>query len=295
MNRELILFLSALAAPYLGRWISRRALRGRQVPLHGRLALSLLALSASLWIALAWQITQPMRGSPWNASVFVTIVALGAAWTEVALLLGRTSGRDTGRMVRQDRVALDPPDVAEQGEEPEFAADDPLPPEATALLQQMSKLDTVSIDEVMTPRGEIISVDAAHTVADALSAMREGDVTRVLVIEGSLDRVLGVAHAKDLAPLFASGEGARIVRGSVRRSIRLPRHLPASRLIEEFRKNRVTVGIVSDLRGHTLGVVTLGDVLRHLSGAVREAGVSAGAESPDAVTAGSIGSIGEAE
>jgi CBS domain-containing protein len=273
MNRELVLFLSALATPYLGRWIGQRVRQGRPIPLHGRLSLTLLALSAALWIALAWQVTQPMPGSPWNASVFVTVVGLGAAWTEVALLLRQPSPR----MARRDLVATDSPEVADPVEDLDDGAAEPLPPDAIALLERMSQLDTVPIEQVMTPRDAIVHVEATRSIGDALDAMRSGGVTRVLVIEGSLDRVLGVAHAKDLAPLAAAGESARVVRASVRRSIRLPRHLPASRLIEELRRDRVTVGVVSDLRGRTLGVVTLGDVLRHLSGEITREPEPAGA------------------
>jgi CBS domain containing-hemolysin-like protein len=45
----------------------------------------------------------------------------------------------------------------------------------------------------------------------------------------------------------------------------MPRHVPTSRLIEEFQQARVSIGVVGDARGRTLGLVTRGDVFRFVA------------------------------
>ena len=46
----------------------------------------------------------------------------------------------------------------------------------------------------------------------------------------------------------------------------MPRGQPVARLLEDFRRHRVHIGIVTDPMGATLGLVTVTDVFRFIAG-----------------------------
>jgi CBS domain containing-hemolysin-like protein len=227
-----------------------------------------LAVSSAFWIALAWNATVPGEaGEPWDAALFFLVALAGVVWVEGCLLVGGQGwmGEPREGGTRAERSEPDMGDEREE-ESPE------LPREARELLARVLALADVPVESIMTPRDALVSVEAGSSVEQTLVRMRETGRTRVLVVEGSVDRILGVAHAKDLARLAASGETARPVRGLARRLLRLPQHVETKRLIEEFRQARVSIGVVGDARGRTLGLVTRGDLFRYVASGSRGAG-----------------------
>lgn len=260
MTLEPILLICALVTPALGRRLCRRAPSLRPRPLHGRALLTVLAVSAAFWIALAWNTTMPApSGERWDATMFFMLVGIGIAWVEVTLLLGR--GTSTRFREEVSPTAAEEPEEIDQ-DEPLRAE---LPEEAQELLSRVLDLSQMPAERIMTPRSQLVTVEASTSVRDTLARMREAKSNRVLVIEGSIDRILGVAHAKDLIGLAASAETNRPIRGLARRLLRMPRQVPTSRVIEEFQQARVSVGVVGDSRGRTLGLVTRNDVFRFVA------------------------------
>jgi CBS domain containing-hemolysin-like protein len=113
----------------------------------------------------------------------------------------------------------------------------------------------------------VAAVDRTVSLADAVERMRASGRARLpITVDGSLDRILGVVHAKDLVPIVVDGGIASPLRRHVRRCLRVPRDQPVARLLADFRRNRVHFGIVIDPLGRTLGLVTMGDVFAHLAG-----------------------------
>jgi CBS domain containing-hemolysin-like protein len=258
---EWILLICALLTPLLGRRLCRRDPSLRPRPLHGRALLTVLAVSAAFWIALAWNATVPAnRAKQWDPALFLLIAGVGVAWVESALLLGR------GRSTRSFRGTEQLNEAGEvEGDLDPEAPPPALSDEAQQLLTRVLDLSRLPVERIMTPRSALIAVEASTSVRDTLARMRTAKSNRVLVIEGSIDRILGVAHAKDLIGLAASGETNRPVRGLARRLLRVPRQVPTSRVIEEFQQARVSVGVVGDARGRTLGLVTRKDVFRFVA------------------------------
>ncbi|MCA9726451.1 MAG: CBS domain-containing protein [Candidatus Eisenbacteria bacterium] len=269
MTFLMVLFVVALVTPVLGRLLCRRP-GGRPRPLHGRALLAVLAVSAACWIALAWNTTVPHAvGETWDAVTFFLIAGVGIAWVEVSLLFGR---RGWTPEPTADGGLTGPEPVSEEDDDAELPSSSrELPEEAKQLLDRALDLSALSAERIMTPRKDLVTVEAGTSIRETLARMREAERSRVLVIEGSIDRIVGVAHAKDLARLAVSSDWDRPVRGVARRLLRLPRRVPTSRLIQEFQQARVSIGVVGDARGRTLGLVTRGDVFRFVaSGAMRE-------------------------
>ncbi len=120
------------------------------------------------------------------------------------------------------------------------------------------------VRDVMTPRDQVFAVaDDADAHAVAVQVARTA-YSRVPVYHGSLDRVTGMLHAFDL--LRGAGAALAAPRPVARTT---PETLCSTLLFEMLRDHR-HLAIVKDRDTHTIGIVTLEDLLEELVGDIRD-------------------------
>lgn len=257
-----LFLLPGLLLPWLGRALYRR--RG----LFDRWLVGLThVVMVAGWIGwAAWSALPAAPDEVERAGRFALFTLLGFFYSEAVLLFPRRrhASEPTPSAEEAERVAESMPDDSEA------STPEPLPAEARELTERIVETASRQVDEVMVPRQAVVALDGNESITTALTAMRKSGHSRLIVIEGSLDRILGVAHAKDLVPLQLEGRGGEAIRLHLRRWLRVPSGHTLSSLLEDFRGNRVHLGVVSDPLGRTLGMVTLHDVSTFLAGRARE-------------------------
>lgn len=133
------------------------------------------------------------------------------------------------------------------------------------MISNVFRLGDRRVDTLMTPRTEIVWLD----VHEPLSAIQEKIITsaysRFPVCDGDLDRVLGIARAKDLLALVWRGEPIEL-RRHLQQPLFVPESMPAARLLEMFKSSSVHIALVLDEYGGVQGLLTLKDVLEALVG-----------------------------
>ncbi|MEZ4650571.1 MAG: CBS domain-containing protein [Candidatus Eisenbacteria bacterium] len=236
-----------LVSPFLIRAVAPRGW-AKPRPMN----VMMLAASASAWIAVGAYAGRADGGLSEHGP-FLVVLFVGMVIVEGCLLL------------RPSRWRSGEGDIGEVDEGNGTNGEEPLSPEAEQLLQRALGLEDTSVEELMTHRDHVLTVQGGLTAGEVLEEMRRSSRTRIVIVEGTLDRILGIAHAKDLVPLVLEGRGSEPVRRHLRRLLRVPRKLSARRLLEEFRRNRVTLGAVADVRGRTLGIVSLTDVFHFIA------------------------------
>jgi len=88
------------------------------------------------------------------------------------------------------------------------------------------------------------------------------------VCEGSLDKVLGVAHIKDLLTLTSAESDT--LRSIMRPPPQVPETMPVNRLLRHFQATHQLLAFVVDEHGTVLGIVTLENVLEQIVGPVED-------------------------
>ncbi len=125
--------------------------------------------------------------------------------------------------------------------------------------------DTVA-REVMTPRPDMVTVEADATVRDALEAALGAGYSRIPVEEAGIDDIIGIAYAKDLVRAERQGKTDQMVRHSMRPAKFVPESKEVSDLLREMQEEKFHMAIVVDEYGGTAGLVTLEDLLEELVG-----------------------------
>jgi putative hemolysin len=123
--------------------------------------------------------------------------------------------------------------------------------------------------DIMVPRTDVVAIDVDTPVPEILRRLAEEGHSRVPVYEQSLDRVVGILHARDLVPLLANPE-LIVLRDLVRPPTFVPWSTPVQVLLRDMQRKHQHMMVVVDEYGGIMGAVTLEDVLEEIVGEIRD-------------------------
>jgi CBS domain containing-hemolysin-like protein len=150
--------------------------------------------------------------------------------------------------------------------------------EATIIVRALEFADRQAKD-IMVPADRVAFISLARTVQENLDTARRTMHARLPLCRDGLDSVIGIVSMKDVWPLLTLAESNAAFEEVSRPAIRIPLDLSQDGILTCFREGHGQMGIVRDGDDrHTLGVVTLEDVLDALVGDVREAPLREGSQ-----------------
>ena len=138
------------------------------------------------------------------------------------------------------------------------------------LLGVFTLADT-TVDEVMTPRLDMTGVDISATTAEVLDALRQSQHSRLPVVDGTPDNVVGVVFAKDLVPVaLGLAESSTRWQSLMRPAAFVPETKTLDNQLRDFQGTPAHIAIVVDEFGGTSGLITREDILEEIVGEIRD-------------------------
>lgn len=139
------------------------------------------------------------------------------------------------------------------------------------LVERVFQLGDQRVTGLMVPRSGIVWLDVDDDPAANERTVRESGHSHFPVCKGSVDKILGVAHIKDLIAA-GMGSGPFDLAKVARPPQFVPEAMPVLRLLERFRESGSHVAFVIDEYGGVEGLVTLNDVAEALVGEIGRSG-----------------------
>jgi CBS domain containing-hemolysin-like protein len=139
-----------------------------------------------------------------------------------------------------------------------------------ALLRGVADFGEAVVREVMTPRVDMISIQAGATIEDLATLVNEHKFSRVPVVRETVDQVAGVVNIKDLVENLAEGSMNKRVTEIARPAIFVPETKRVRELLSEFQHRREHLAIVVDEYGGTAGLVSIEDLLEEIVGEIQD-------------------------
>ena len=142
-----------------------------------------------------------------------------------------------------------------------------IPKKHQSIFLNLFELEDMTVDDTMTPRGQIEGIDMQDDLDDIHTAISTAHHTRLVVYEGGLDKVVGILHVRKFLnasrrePLDKDG-----IRAILRDPYYLPEGTPLLQQLTNFQEQMRHVGLVVDEYGEILGLVTLQDILEEIVG-----------------------------
>ncbi|CAN5685343.1 hemolysin family protein [soil metagenome] len=139
-----------------------------------------------------------------------------------------------------------------------------------AMPVNLEKLIGLRVEDVATPRADIVAVPIDAELASLVEVCRRSENTRLPVYGDSLDEPAGLVHLKDVALRFGFGaEGAGFdLRALIRPLIYAPPSMPVGALLRKMQTSRTHMALVIDEYGGVDGLVTLEDILEQVVGEI---------------------------
>jgi len=141
--------------------------------------------------------------------------------------------------------------------------------EEEKLLMSIVDFGDTRVREVMTPRTDIVWVDVAASLTVLFDLFVETKYSRIPVVRGSIDTVVGLVHVKDALEAVRSGASGTVA-SLMREAYFVPETKKVSELLREFQRRHLWMAIVVDEYGGVSGLVTVEDLLEEIVGEISD-------------------------
>lgn len=137
------------------------------------------------------------------------------------------------------------------------------------MIERVLRLGDRSVRAIMTPRVDVVWLDAAAGVDEVLRTLRTHGYSRYPVGRGGIDEMAGVVQTKQLLDRALSGQPFDVGAAAVAAPV-LPDSVDALRALEVLKSSPVHMALVVDEYGSFEGLVTSGDLLEAVIGEMAE-------------------------
>lgn len=140
------------------------------------------------------------------------------------------------------------------------------------MVYKVFKIADLPVQSIMIPKHDIVAFDVSQKINDILIELKKNSHSRFPVYFKSLNNIIGFVHVKDVYKLaIEPHENITLSETAiVRQIIRVPETRRVDDLILEMRKKRIHLALVLDKKEHTVGIVTLEDLLESIVGDIED-------------------------
>ena len=142
-----------------------------------------------------------------------------------------------------------------------------LPESRQNMLLGVLDLETVSVNDIMIPRNEIVGIDLEQPIARIVELLQNTRHTRLPVYRQDINQIEGMVHMRQLARRLAHDQMTHELLLQVcQPAYFVPENTPLATQLLNFQKEKRRLGLVVDEYGDIQGLITLEDVLEEIVG-----------------------------
>ena len=187
------------------------------------------------------------------------LVALTAASANALATLLRIKSTDDRQNVSEEEIRYMVTDAQE------------LTDREKSMIHDVIDLGDAVVREVMVPRVDVEASDDTMSCREVLSTMRRTGFSRIPIYHEDIDRIVGIAHFKDLiAPVLDEGAGNFRVSRFMRQAKYVPETKDIFPLLSELQSEHEQMAIVVDEYGGTAGIITIEDIVEEIVGEIED-------------------------
>ena len=143
-----------------------------------------------------------------------------------------------------------------------------IPVKHKSILLNLFGLESVTVEDVMTPRAQIEALNLAVPVAEIKHQLTTCYHNKLLVFEGEINHVVGILHVRKAMALLNQEDELTVEH--FRELLTPPYFIPAETnlftQLQYFQENYERLGIIVDEYGEVQGLVTLDDIIEEMVG-----------------------------
>ncbi|MGZ8174394.1 MAG: HlyC/CorC family transporter [Methylobacter sp.] len=135
------------------------------------------------------------------------------------------------------------------------------------MLMGILELESATVEDIMTPRNEIIGIDLEDPIEDIATQIKASPHTRLPVYKTSIDRIIGFIHLRKILVLINQDDfDKQTIINCLDKPSFIPESTPVHNQMHRFKHEKIRIGLVVDEYGDVQGLVTLDDLLQEIVG-----------------------------
>ena len=138
------------------------------------------------------------------------------------------------------------------------------------MIHSVIEFGETRVNEVMTPRPELIALDESCTIEQMRDLMVESNHSRVPIYRESVDNVEGIVYIHDVMESWSTGRTKDPVSVIARPAYFVPETKSVAELLREMQRAKRQIALVVDEYGVTAGLVTIEDLIEEIVGEIEE-------------------------
>lgn len=135
------------------------------------------------------------------------------------------------------------------------------------MLQSVLALSDITVEEIMTPRVDMIALEANANISDIKDIFFKHKFSRIPVYDNTIDNIIGVLSERDFYTKVIKKQTINL-RRMVRPALFIPISTKVDSLITLLQNKNTHLAIVVDEYGGVDGIVTMEDALEELVGEI---------------------------
>ncbi len=126
----------------------------------------------------------------------------------------------------------------------------------------------IPVREIMIPRPHVIAIDVNEELNNVITKVIDSGHSRFPVINGKLDEIIGILHAKDLLKNQINTADEFDLNDYIRPATFIPESKRLNVLLNDFKASRNHIAIIIDEHSNVAGLVTLEDLIEEIIGEI---------------------------
>lgn len=144
---------------------------------------------------------------------------------------------------------------------------DIMPARYQNMLLGILDLESASIEDIMTPRNEIIGIDMEASLEAIINQIQVSPNTQLPIYKKSIDNVVGFLHLRSLLSLISQPTfDKQSIVDHLEKPFFIPENTPLHKQIQSLKVEKFRIALVVDEYGDVQGLVTLDDLLQVIIG-----------------------------
>ena len=144
-----------------------------------------------------------------------------------------------------------------------------VPKRQEQMLMGIFDMDSLSVNDVMIPKNEIIGIDLNDEIEDIVKQLQEIDFTYIPCYEDTIDNILGFLSLNKKAEFLGSDAKSILsLKDELREPLFVPEYTPLYKQLANFQSSGRRVGLIVDEYGDIEGIITLRSILEIIVGEI---------------------------
>ena len=135
-------------------------------------------------------------------------------------------------------------------------------------MKNMLEFWDITVEEIMTPRVQLDSLDSKTTVWEALEYYMAHTHSRIPIYEWTVDKVIGILTIRNL--VSEKDRSKPISDIILKKPMKVPLNQPIDNMLFDFQKTHTVIAVVIDEYGGVAWIVTLEDIVEEIFGEIRD-------------------------